>query len=235
MKTKLRLLVLFSIFYSTIGIAQEDNTKNKIEFSIGHTFGHLKNLEFAPVSRYTYNGFVYKLIYKRMSKHQNLFEVTIDYLSSDLKTNVSPNLETDYSKMGVDFLYLKQVYNKSELSIHLGLQSQTNVSLYFHSEYFVMHQEFGLASRFSYQLDEKQHLTSKLTIPIVLIRITNSDGKFHSLNRYQSVLWNLEYGYSLSKHFDAKISYDFDFDRLQIPNAFRELQHQFNLGINYKF
>ena len=57
----------------------------------------------------------------------------------------------------------------------------------------------------------------------------------YSLGRYQSILWNTTYKYELSKHFDVKATYNFNYDRLQISSAYRELQHQLNVGINYKF
>lgn len=237
---KIKLLFLISIFalsYTTAFAQTRTNTKkNKLEFSTGFNSGSLKNLEFAPVSRYDYNGLVYKLNYERTTKNQNLFEIQLDYLNSELKTDLIPILNADYSKTGLGFSYLKQVYTKKAFSIHIGLQSQTNVSLYFNSNYFVAEQEFGITSRFTYQLNKKQSLTSKITIPVALLRITkSSDFNAYSLNRYQSALWNLEYGYSLSNNFDIKLNYDFKYNRLQIPNAFRELQHQINLGINFKF
>ena len=238
MKIKLLFLILiFTLFYTTAFTQTETSTKkNKLAFSTGFNSGSLKNLEFAPISRYNYNGLVYKLNYERTSKNQNLFEIQLEYLNSELKTNVVPILNADYSKTGLSFSYLKQVDNKNALSIHIGLQSQTSVSLYFNSNYYVADQEFGISTRFTYQLSEKQYLTSKLTVPVALLRVTeNSDFSAYSLNRYQSVLWNLEYVYSLSNYFDIKLNYDFKYDRVQIPNAFRELQHQLNFGINYKF
>jgi hypothetical protein len=179
---------------------------------------------------------VYTLNYERTSKNQNLFEIRFDYLSSELKSAVIPVLNADYSKIGLSFSYLKQVYTKNAFSIHVGLQSQTSVSLYANSAYYVADQEFGIASRFTYQVNKKQYITSKIMVPVALVRVTeNSDLNTFSLNRYQSVVWNLAYNYSLSNNFDIKVNYDFRYNRLQIPNAFRELQHQLNLGINYKF
>jgi hypothetical protein len=233
-KTVLFLIFLLSI---TNVFAQEDSQtkKNSIEFSVGYNSGSLKNLEFAPVSQYDYNGSIYKLNYERTSENQNLFEIQLDYLKSDLESDLIPILNSGYSKTGLGFSYLKQVYNKNALSIYLGLQSQSTLSLYSY-DYYVADQEFGIASRFKYQLNEKQYLTSKLSIPLVLFRVTENTGfNTNSLSRYQSVLWNLEYGYSFSSHFDLKLNYDFKYNRLQISNAFRELQHQINLGINYKF
>lgn len=238
MKTKLFFLISTLTLSYTVGFSQTATKidKNKLEFSTGYNSGSLVNLEFAPVSRYDYDGLIYKLDYERTTKKENLFEIQLDYLNSELKTDLIPTLNTDYSKIGLGFSYLKQVYNKKSFSIHLGLQSQTSISLYSNSTYYVAYQELGIASRFAYQLSEKQYLSSKLTIPVALLRVTeNSDFNTYSLNRYHSALWNLEYGYSLSKHFDIKLNYDFKYNRLQIPNAFRELQHQLNLGINYKF
>ena len=237
---KIKLLSIISIFalsYTT-GFSQRETNikKNNLQFSTGFNSGSLKNLEFAPVSRYDYNGLVYKLNYERTSKNENLFEIQLDYLSSELESDVSPILNADYSKIGLGFSYLKHIYNKNAFSIHLGLQSQTSASLYFNSNYYVADQEFGIASRFTYQLNKKQYLTSKMTIPVALLRVTENSGfNTYSLNRYQSALWDLEYGYSLSNNFDIKLNYDFKYNRLQISNAFRELQHQLNLGINYKF
>ncbi|PIA79596.1 hypothetical protein BFR04_01765 [Gaetbulibacter sp. 4G1] len=238
MKIKLLFLILiFSLSYITGYTQTESNTKkNKLEFSTGYIVGALKNLEFAPIARYNYNGLIYKLNYERISKNQNLFEIQLDYLNSELKTDFIPTLNAGYSKTGLGFSYLKQIYYKNAFSIHLGLQAQTNVSVYSNSNYYAAEQEFGIASRFTYQLNKKQYLTSKIIIPIALLRVTESSGfSTYSLNRYQSALWVLEYGYTFSNNFDLKLNYDFKYNRLQIPNIFRELQHQINLGINYKF
>ncbi len=237
MKIKLLLLISISILFCTIGYAQTTKKKNQIEFSMGYNSGSLKNLELAPVAQYDYNGLAYKLNYERTSKKQNIFEVALNFLGKTaLKTGTLSNFNTEILKAGLDFSYLKQFYNKNSLSIHLGLQSQTNISFFYNkSDYIDFHQEFGIASRFKYQLNEKQYLTSKITIPFILGRVTDADANLYSFNRYQSVLWNLKYGYKLSERFDIKATYNFNYNRLQVPSAYRELQHQINIGINYKF
>ncbi len=62
---KIKLLFLISIFvlsYTSVFSQTETNIKkNKFEFSRGFNWGSLKNLKFAPVSHYDYNGLVYKL------------------------------------------------------------------------------------------------------------------------------------------------------------------------------
>ncbi|EZH75683.1 hypothetical protein ATO12_02520 [Aquimarina atlantica] len=211
--------------------------KNKLEFSTAYNFGVLKNLELAPVARYDYNGIVYKLSYERSSKNQNIFEVGVDFLGKTaLKTDRLSNLNTELLKGSVNFSYLKQLYTKNSLSIHIGLQSQSNISRFFNrSDYVDVHQELGITSRFGYRLNEKQYLSSQITIPFVLGRVSSVNAGVYSFNRYQSISWNLKYGYILSDNFDIKASYDFSYNRLQIPIAYRELQHQLNLGIIYKF
>ncbi|WP_405604172.1 hypothetical protein [Polaribacter sp. Asnod1-A03] len=237
MKIKKTLTTFILVVFFTIGYSQTTKKKNQLEFSIGYNSGSLKNLEFAPISRYDYKDIIYKLNYERTSKKQNIFEIELDFFDrTALKSERIPSLNAEYLKADLSFSYLKQIHNKNSLSIHLGLQSYTNVSfLYNRTDYLALHQEFGIASRFGYQLNEKQYLSSKLTIPFVLLRITNNGGNVASFNRYQSVKWNFKYGYVLSKYFDLKITYDFMYNRLQIPSAYRELQHQINLGIIYKF
>ncbi|WP_456314700.1 hypothetical protein [Pseudomonas shirazensis] len=233
---KLNRLLFITVILSAVAVQSQTTQKNnQLEFSVGNNFGYLKNLEFAPVVLYEYNALVYKLDYTHTSKKGSLFEVELDYFSTELKTNKLSNLNTDYYKAGMAFSYLKQVYNKDRLAIHAGLQSQTTFSSYQNEDYISFHQEFGIGSRFSYQLNDKQYLSSKITVPVVLLRATNADGKFYTLNNYQSILWDLEYGYKLSNHFDVKATYNFNYARLQVPGAYRELQHQINIGINYKF
>lgn len=237
MNIKLLIVISVSLLFLSLGHAQTTKNKNLLEFSIGYNSGSLKNLELAPVARYDYNGILYKLNYERISKRQNIFEVEIDFLEKTaLKTNKLSNFNTDILKAGLDFSYLKQLYNKNNFSIHLGLQSRTNISFFYdNSDYSDFHQEFGIASRFKYQLNEIQYLTSKITIPFVLGRVSKTNTNFFSFNRYQSILWNLKYGYKISEHFDVRATYDFSYNRLQIPSAYREVQHQINIGINYKF
>ncbi|MGH2664853.1 hypothetical protein [Flavobacterium sp.] len=240
---KLKRILFTTALFSAVSVQSQTTPKKKqLEFSVGHNFGYLKNLEFAPVAMYEYEGPVYKLNYTRTSKKQNLFEVQLDYLETKLRTDLSSKLNNDYSKMGMGFSYLKQLYNKNGFSVHLGLQSQTNLSIYTNEnstfnngDYYTLHQEFGIAGRFGYQLDEKQYLSSKLTLPVTLLRFTNAEAKFYALDHYQSAVWDLEYGYKLSNHFELKATYNFNYARLQVPSAYRELQHQINLGIIYKF
>ena len=239
MKIRLLFKILILTFYCTTGFSQTEKSikKNSFEFSTGYNSGFLKNLQFAPVSRYEYSGLNYNLSYERTSKKQNSFEVQLDYLNTELKSEAIPQLNSDYSKIGLGFSYLKQIYNKDAFSVHLGFQSQTTGSFYEKGDnYYIADQEFGVAVRFTYQLSDKQFLRSKLTIPLVIFRLTGDFGfDTYSLNRYQSALWNLEYGYSIYKNVDLKLNYDLKYNRLQIPNVFREFQHQINLGFNYKF
>lgn len=241
---KLNRLLFTTAVLSAVAVqAQTTEKKNQLEFSVGNNFGFLKNLEFAPVAMYEYEGLVYKLNYTRTSKNDNLFEVKLDYLSSELKTDKFSNLNTDYSKVGLGFSYLKEIYTKDKFTVYAGLQSQTNTSIYRNpntssfnnGDYYTLHQEFGITGKLRYQINENQYLSSKLTIPLMLLRVTNAQGKFYTVGEYQSVLWDLEYGYKLSNHFDVKAVYNFNYARLQVPSAYRELQHQLNLGINYKF
>lgn len=236
--TRFLTTAIFFLFFS-IAYSQTIQKKNQLEFSIGHNFGFLKNLEFAPVSQYDYNNLLYRLNYQRTGKTRNLFEVQFDYLNSDIESSSIPELNAGYTKLGLGFSYLKQVYNDQGILLHLGLQSQSNFSDYdianSNYTYFVLHQEFGLAGKIRYQLNEKHHLSSKITVPFALFRVTDANANIKSFGRYQSVLWNFKYGYKLSEDFDLKASYNFNYNRLQVPNAYRELQHQINLGINYKF
>ncbi|WP_298519461.1 hypothetical protein [uncultured Kordia sp.] len=240
MTKKLLLTPLLLVLFQAASFAQTEpstDTNDKLEFSTGYTFGSLKNLEFSPVSRYDYNAFTYKLGYERTSKNHNLFNIRLAYLTTTLKSDRIPALNSDYSKIGLSFSYLKRIYNKNKLSIHLGLQSNTNIS--FSDEgvnsFPIFNQSFGIASQFTYQINEKHALYSKLTIPMLLFRLTDSSSDTFTLKRNQSIFWEFGYNYSLSNDFDLKASYQFNYDRLQIPNAFREVQYQFNLGVQYKF
>ena len=238
MKTKLLFVIsVFALSYATVSAQIKTNTKkkNELEFSTGYNFGSLKNLTFAPVSRYDYNGLNHELKYVHTSTKENLFEIQLAYLKSEFKSDLIPILNADYSKIVLNFSYLKQVYTKNKFAIHIGLQSQTNVSSYIQWQAFDFQQKLGIAGRFTFQVDQKQALSSKLTIPFILWRTSTFEENFYSLDSFQSVLWNTEYKYTLSNHFDVKATYNFNYDRLQVSNAYRELQRQVSLGINYKF
>lgn len=238
MNIKLLPLISFFIVSFSSAIAQTQTNsekKNQLEFSTGYNFGYLKNLSFAPVARYDYNGLNHQLKYTRRTKNDKLFEVQLDYLDSELSSTIIPEPSTPYSKIVLNFSSLKRVYAKNRFTIHAGLQAQTNVSSYFQWRYYDFQQKFGLAGRFTFQINDKQSVSSKLSIPIVLWRTSTFEENFYSLGKYQSLLWTMEYKYSLSQHFDVKANYNFNYDRLQIPNAYRELQHQIHLGVNFKF
>ncbi len=239
MKIKLLCVLFISIFFYTTAFAQQetDPKKHSLEFSTGYNSGSLKNLEFAPISRYDYNGLVSKLKYERTSNKRNLFTIQLAYLNSTLESDLIPVLNLDYSKIGMLVSYLKEVYHTDKFSMHVGLQSHSNVSIYAqeNENRIIVDQSFGLASQFSYKINHKHSLFSKLSIPMVLFRVTDANANIFSLNKYQGVLWNVGYKHAISEDFDLKFSYDFNYDRLQIPNAFREVQYQFNLGLNFKF
>jgi hypothetical protein len=233
-KIILPLIFLLSITYT---FAQEDSIpkKNSLEFSTGYTNGYLKNLSFAPVARYDYSGLNYQLKYNRTTKRDKLFEVQLNYISTELETNIIPEPNPQYSKIVLNVSSLKEIYKNQKLKIHLGLQTQSNVSSFNDWKQYDFQQKLGIAGRFTYQIHNKQSLSSKLTIPLVMLRTSTFDESFYSVGKYQSILWSTDYNYILSNRFDLKASYNFNYDRLQISNAFRELQHQINLGINYKF
>ena len=233
-KIILPLIFLLSITYT---FAQEDSIpkKNSLEFSTGYTNGYLKNLSFAPVARYDYSGLNYQLKYNRTTKRDKLFVVQLNYISTELETNIIPEPNPQYSKIVLNVSSLKEIYKNQKLKIHLGLQTQSNVSSFNDWKQYDFQQKLGIAGRFTYQIHNKQSLSSKLTIPLVMLRTSTFDESFYSVGKYQSILWSTDYNYILSNRFDLKASYNFNYDRLQISNAFRELQHQINLGINYKF
>ena len=233
-KTILSLVFLLSI--SNV-FAQADSIPkiNSLEFSTGYTNGYLKNLSFAPISSYEYNALSYQLKYNRTTKGDKLFEVQLDYLNTELETSIIPEPNPQYSKIVLNISSLKEIYKNERLKIHLGLQTQSNVSSFYEWNQYDFQQKLGIAGRLSFQVDNKQSLSSKLTIPFVMWRTSTFEENFYSLGKYQSVLWITDYRYALSNNFDVKVGYNFNYDRLQISNAFRELQHQINLGINYKF
>ncbi|GAA0732827.1 hypothetical protein GCM10009430_46360 [Aquimarina litoralis] len=237
MKQNQLLIVVICVLSFTNFNGQTLSKNNSFDFSIGYNVGALKNLEIAPVSRYDYNSAIYKFKYQRITKKEKIFEVQLDYLQSEVENNVSSLLNFEYTKIGISVASLKKIYNKNRLLIHVGLESYSDLSLYDinPNNQFVFDQTLGLSSRFSYQINQKQHLFSKLTLPTLLLRITNSNANVYSLNRFQSILWKIGYSYSFSEQLSGQLSYDFNYDRLQISNAFRELQYQVNLGINYKF
>jgi hypothetical protein len=237
MRKYIFVFLCIAILSYTTGFAQtETNTKkNNLEFSTGYNVGFLKNLDFAPVRNYDYNSLNYQLRYTLTTKREKLFEVQLDYLNSELETNIIPESNPQYSKIVLNFTSLKQVYKNEKVKIHIGLQGQTNVSSYLDWKIYDFQQKLGIASRFTFKIDEKHSLSSKLTIPLIMWRISTFEENLYSLKRYQSVLSSTEYKYALSKKIDLKANYNFNYDRLQISSAYRELQHQINLGINFKF
>jgi len=239
MNIKLLPLILVLLFSYITSFSQTAPRikKNNIEFSTGHTIGALKNLEIAPLARYDYNGLNYRLNYQRLTKKEKIVELQLDYIQSDLRSALLPDLNLGYERTSLNISYLKKAYAKNNFILHLGLYAQTNISAYSkeNNTRSLAYQTFGLAGRFAYQINGKHRLSSKLAVPLVLFRGTHASSGIYTLNRYQSILLNLKYTYSFSKRFDATLSYDFNYDRLQIPSAYRELQHQISLGINYKF
>ena len=177
-KIILSLIFLLSITYT---LAQEDSIpkKNSLEFSTGYTNGYLKNLSFAPVARYDYSGLNYQLKYNRTTKRDKLFVVQLNYISTELETNIIPEPNPQYSKIVLNVSSLKQVYKNEKLKIHIGLQTQTNVSSFYDWKQYDFQQKLGIAGRFTYQIDNKQSLSSKLTIPLVMWRTSTFEENFY--------------------------------------------------------
>lgn len=239
-----KLLLLVVLFTSSMTTAfsqtQTDGDKNsfnKNNFIIytGYTTGFLKNLSFAPVKRYDYNAINYQIKYTRLTKKNKLVELQFDGLHAALKTNVIPEPDPPYLKYVFNLSSLREIYTNKKLGIHLGLQSQSNFSSFYDGKQYDFQQKLGLAGHINYRINSKHTIASKIVIPFVLWRTSTFEEEFYSLNKYQSVLWSTEYKYSLSSHFNLQIQYNFNYDRLQISEAFRELQYQINLGINFTF
>ncbi len=248
MNIKLLFFLILTLYYVT-GYTQTDidTKKNQLELLTGYNFGALKNLALAPLSLYEYNGLYHQLKYTRTTTKKNLVELKIGYLESGLTSNLIPELNLPYySKITLDFSYLKRVFDTDKFSIHVGLQTQTNMSSFSKfgqktnifsrkDDVFDFQQKLGITGQLIYKINNKNSLSSKLTIPFMMWRTSTFEENLYSLKSYQSILWNNEYTYKLSNHFDVKINYNFNYDRLQISNAYRELQQQINLGINIKF
>ncbi len=246
---KIYIFAFFCISSLYLNAQDKINTKkkNQLELSTGYNFGALKNLTLAPLSRYEYNGLYHQLKYTRTTTKENLFEVKLGYLNSELTSDLIPELNVPYySKIVLDFSYLKRVLDTDRFSIHAGLQTQTNISSFSKfglkadlfsrkDDVFDFQQKLGITGRFKFKINERQSMSSTLTLPFLMWRTSTFEENFYSLNRYQSIFWSTEYTYKLSNHFDVKASYNFNYDRLQISNAYRELQHQINLGVNFKF
>ncbi len=227
------------VCFYTIALTAQDEViteqKNQFEFSTGYTFGALKNLSFAPVAQYDYNGLHYELGFTRKTKRNKLFEVQLVYINTALMSDIIPEPAPEYSKIVLNFSSLKRIYTHNRFTIHLGLQSQTNVSSFYQWKLYDVQQKLGIASRVTFQIDTKQAISSKLTLPFFMWRTSTFEENAYGLGRYQSVFWTTAYTYEFSKHFDLKAMYNFNYDRIQISNAYREVQHQINLGIHYKF
>jgi hypothetical protein len=239
MKIKLLLLILTCASFHNSGFSQTKTTnkKNQLEFSTGFNFGALQNLEIAPLNRYDYKGLVYKVGYQRTSKKNNLFSVQVDYLTSELQSDVIPVLNLDYAKVALRLSYLKNIYTTNKSLVHLGLLSDSNASIYSKSDNHrtIYNQSFAIAFRYAYRLNEKHSLSSNLAIPLVLLRSTHASSGIYSPKEYQSISWNIGYNYALSHRFNATFRYGFNYDRLQITSAFREVQYQISLGLNFNF
>ena len=107
MHKKLLLTILISVFFYTIGFAQTQpntDTNDKLEFSTGYNSGVLKNLEFAPVSRYNYTGLVHNLGYERINKNHNLFNIELNFLTAKAESDRIPTLDFDYTSWRTFFV-----------------------------------------------------------------------------------------------------------------------------------
>ena len=73
----------------SIVFSQEDTTqkKNSLKFSTGYTFGYLKNLSFASVSKYNHSAINFQLANTRTTKRNKLVEFQLGLFDSELETN----------------------------------------------------------------------------------------------------------------------------------------------------
>ena len=237
MKKKI-LFIIVIFFANKKGITQNNtNFNHKIEYSTGINFGTLKDLEISPTSNFKYEDIIYKLGYIRITENEISFNLQLNYLSTELKANTSPELNMDYTQIGLNFSVLKQIYNKNYFQINLGFESYSNISVYAknNNRKNVINQSFRIASEFTYQINNKQKLFAKIVIPRILFRVSPSYKDVLVLNRYLSLLYDVGYEYSFSDNLNLNFSYEFNYNELKLENDFKEVQYQLNLGVHYMF
>lgn len=230
------LVLIVSFFIANVSLAQNPIFKNEVGINIGYSFGAYKNLTLSPVSLYEYSGITYDINYLRHTKKQRIVEVRFRHWDAKLKSEKIPELNLDYSGDRLDFNYLYPVINKNKWTIHSGIFTQS-ISALFENEIilFEMQQKLAFAGRFKYNINNKQVITSQLSIPFLLFVGGNLDLDFYLINKYQGYLFSLDYQYLLSNRFSIVLQYYSRYDKVQASNIYRELQNQITIGTNFKF
>lgn len=232
----LKYYLTISFFVTSVSLAQETAFKNEISIYTGYHFGLYKNLTLSPVSLYKYQGAIYEINYLRHTKKNRILEVRFQHWVSKLKSEKIPALNLNYASDRLGFSYLYPISNNNNWTIHTGFFSNTMGASYGKQNAFEFQQKLALTGRISYQINDKQFITSQLSIPFFLFVRGNLDTDIYSLSKqYLGYVFNIDYYYSLSDRFSIILQYHSRYDKIQSTNVFRELQNKINLGISCKF
>lgn len=238
------LTIALSLIGTLTCFGQTTEKRNTASVIIGYNSAALKNLNFAPVYRYDYNGLVYGIQYARTTKRNRLFAAEYKRVSSTLKSKNIPALNADYATSRIGLTYLWRVVNKQPFQAHLGLQWQTVQSKYSVESatdpdtrllIYDFQQKIGLGAQLSYQFAEKHGLQSKIGIPLMLLQIGYLDSDLYFLGGHKGILWDTKYTYTLNDKIDLTLLYSFTYDHIDSANTFKEAQFQTMAGFNFKF
>lgn len=235
MNLKHYLTITLIFFITNFSLAQKTAFKNEVGLHAGYNFGLYKNLTLSPVSLYKYQSLIYEGNYLRHTKKNRIFEIRIQHWNSKLKSEKIPELNLNYISDRLSLSYLYSISNKNKWIIHSGFFSNTIGASYGEQNAFEFQQKLALTGRIRYQLNNKQYITSQLSVPFLLFVKGNLDNDIYSFSQYQGYIFNIDYHYSLSNRFSLVSQFHSRYDRIQSTNVFRELQNKITLGINYKF
>jgi len=239
----------------------ENRFKNQINLNFGYNHGYLKDLNFSPL-RYVDGGLLYGGSYIRKSKN-HIFRFEAHYSADTTSTKGIEAFDSDYQVADVKFAFLQKNKRLSsdKMEFYFGGQYHFHI-LYLDWQYqesysFFANHSFDASGIFSYKINNKSQLLTKIDLPILSLVVRPpyngidnellsnndegnvigliTDGTWGSWNKLLSYDSEFTYQYNISAGFQVTATYKNRYHNTFETNKFVHLQNQFLLGLGFNF
>ncbi len=253
------LITIFTTFLIFRVQAQVSDTAfyNSIGLEIGYSIDYLNDQNFSPINQKG-TTLLYSANYERWT--ENSFKISISYGDGTLESRPDNSFNTSYYKARISSTYLKNISKKSS-STKFYIGGAYNLNLLYLDWYdqdafsYITTNGLSVNGAISKQLNNKHSIRSELAIPFIqfLSRppyngidefiIENQDqpiaiildGNLTSFNTYRAFIWNVNYSYRLSQHFNWQIGYTLNLQKVDDINKFKSLTNSISTSVNYIF
>lgn len=255
-------LIPITIFLlGTSNLWGQDNVlKNTLHFSVGQHQGIFEDHNFSPL-HYKDKGLIYDFAYSRV-RQQSLFTFALQYGAGFATTKASSEFTSEYILGDLRLQYLqfakqpgknKRLYLGGQYHFYINYLEWNNQA----SFSFLANHSLDIAARYDYDWNEKNRLIFSLDVPIINLVVRPpyngfdeeldrnndegnvfrliTDGRWGSFNKLMAYAFQMQYHRQLSSRFDLNATYRNRLYKTFEINSITHFQHQFLLGIVFRF